>query len=87
MCNDALSHACIANNVQTSMGRSLEGKVTGGQLIALRFIDGFMSTTRPRRGPGPGAFGGNYDQLVALKGKYEPGNLFRLNQNIRLATR
>jgi FAD/FMN-containing dehydrogenase len=28
------------------------------------------------------AYGGNYDRLVALKTKYDPGNLFRMNQNI-----
>ena len=27
--------------------------------------------------------GGNYDRLVALKNKYDPTNLFRMNQNIR----
>ena len=28
------------------------------------------------------AYGGNYERLVALKTKYDPGNLFRMNQNI-----
>ena len=29
------------------------------------------------------AYGGNYDRLVALKNKYDPTNLFRMNQNIK----
>jgi len=29
------------------------------------------------------AYGANYDRLVALKNKYDPTNLFRLNQNIK----
>jgi hypothetical protein len=26
---------------------------------------------------------GNYDRLVAIKTQYDPGNFFRVNQNIR----
>jgi FAD/FMN-containing dehydrogenase len=29
------------------------------------------------------AYVSNYDRLVALKNKYDPANLFRLNQNIK----
>ena len=29
------------------------------------------------------AYGENYERLVALKNKYDPTNLFRLNQNIK----
>ena len=29
------------------------------------------------------AYGGNYERLVSVKTQYDPGNLFRLNHNIK----
>jgi FAD/FMN-containing dehydrogenase len=41
--------------------------------------------TQDETGRIPAAYGPNYDRLVQLKGKYDPTNLFRLNQNIKPA--
>jgi FAD/FMN-containing dehydrogenase len=29
-----------------------------------------------------GAYGANYDRLARVKAKYDPKNLFRMNQNV-----
>ncbi len=47
---------------------------------------GFYANTNLSDGPADrirGAYGGNYDRLVALKRKYDPTNLFRLNANVK----
>ena len=31
----------------------------------------------------PSAYGSSYERLVELKNRYDPGNLFRMNQNVR----
>ena len=41
--------------------------------------------TQEEQGRIAAAYGGNYGRLVALKKKYDPNNLFRLNQNIQPA--
>jgi hypothetical protein len=30
------------------------------------------------------SYGGNYDKLARIKSKYDPDNIFRVNQNIHL---
>jgi len=41
----------------------------------------FMPEDEPQR-VSPGAYGPNYPRLSKLKAKYDPDNLFRMNQNI-----
>ena len=46
--------------------------------VYVNHLDAEEGTTRIRA-----AYSRNYDRLVALKNKYDPTNLFRMNQNIR----
>ena len=48
---------------------------TGG--VYVNFMPG-DETARVRSG----AYGGNFDRLATIKAQYDPGNLFRMNQNI-----
>jgi len=49
--------------------------------VYVNFLSGDEGEARVRT-----AYGPNYAQLVALKNKYDPGNLFHINQNIRPTT-
>jgi FAD/FMN-containing dehydrogenase len=42
-----------------------------------------MPSTRARTGRA--SYGEHYDRLAAIKGKYDPNNLFRVSQNIEPA--
>jgi hypothetical protein len=33
----------------------------------------------------PAAYGGNYERMIAVKAKHDPGNFFRGNQNVAAA--
>jgi FAD/FMN-containing dehydrogenase len=55
---------------------AVEPFASGG--VYVNHLDAEEGTTRIRA-----AYGQGYEQLVALKNKYDPTNLFRMNQNIR----
>ena len=55
--------------------KAMEPYATGGAYV------NFMTQEESERVAN--AYGANHERLVALKKKYDPGNLFRMNQNIK----
>ena len=55
--------------------KAMEPYATGGAYVNFLTQDESARVTN--------AYGANHQRLVALKKKYDPGNLFRMNQNIR----
>jgi FAD/FMN-containing dehydrogenase len=71
--NAASDRECIAWARQ--LFDAMTPHATGGVYV------NFMPEDEPQR-VSKGAYGLNYDRLSKLKAKYDPGNLFRMNQNI-----
>ncbi len=62
-----------------SLHRAMEPFSTGGVYVNYLGSEAEEGADRVKAAYGPA----KYDRLLALKKKYDPGNLFRLNQNIR----
>ena len=69
----------------------------GDERAAIKWAREFFAATAPHATGGvyvnfmpedetervPGAYGSNYTRLAALKARFDPDNLFRLNQNVQ----
>ena len=51
-----------------------------------RFSVGTAADGDEAEGRVPATYGGNYRRLTSVKAKYDPRNLFRVNQNIQPAS-
>ena len=63
--------------VAPGLGRGLRDALRGDNHAAYVNFLGDEGEARPRRLPG-----GTWDRLAEVKAQYDPGNLFRLNQNV-----
>ena len=76
--------ADVITAVEVTGNRSLDSDSIRSQVPLTKgttYINHLALDDRPERLRS--LFAGNYDRLVAVKNKYDPNNLFRLNANVK----
>ena len=74
-----VSGRILRNRRRTSVGCARCG-TSSSHLEGTAYVNHLATDDRPEQGAG--VFGENYARLRAVKAKYDPRNLFRMNANI-----